>query len=76
MLGAISRELQEVGQFHLPIDSVAGHFPCARIDVVHESVDRMKAGLRSFGRYVPRQLVRETSRPRDGKRDSAGKCAS
>ncbi len=58
MLGAISRELQEVGQFNL--QSTPWQATSLReIDVVHESVDRMKAGLRSFGRYVPRQLVRE-----------------
>ncbi len=58
MLGAISHELEEVGQFQLT-PRPWRETSLREIDVVHDSVDRMKAGLRSFGRYVPRQLVRE-----------------
>ncbi len=56
-LAQINLELEEVGRFRL------GAMPWApsavrELDHVHQAVDRMKAGLRSFGRYVPRQLVR------------------
>jgi len=56
-LAMISEDLAKVAQFNLqktePVHSIV-----REITVVGESVDRMKAGLRSFGKYVPTTLVR------------------
>ncbi len=54
----LSEDLREVGKFNLQ------HLPpppsqIDEINIVWESVERMKAGLRSFRCYVPEALVRE-----------------
>lgn len=57
-LRQISADLQQVGKFQLR----SQRRPSSRvreIDVMWESVERMKSGLRSFGRYVPVALVHE-----------------
>jgi adenylate cyclase len=57
-LKVISKDLERVGEFDL------SHRPRPKsmideIAVVGDSVDRMKASLRSFGHYVPTGLVRD-----------------
>jgi adenylate cyclase len=56
-LAVISDDLQRIARFDLqkqaPLPSLV-----REIAIVGESVERMKAGLRSFGRYVPTTLVR------------------
>jgi adenylate cyclase len=57
-LGAIARDLQQVGHFKLSSEpSPTSHI--REIAVVSDSVDRMKASLRSFSRYVPTELVQQ-----------------
>jgi adenylate cyclase len=54
----IAADLEAIGRFEL--DSPASPRSFVReIVVVADAVDRMKASLRSFGRYVPRQLVQD-----------------
>ncbi|MBV9657805.1 MAG: hypothetical protein JO295_06820 [Verrucomicrobia bacterium] len=57
-LEIISRDLENVGRFQLTATAWT-RTSLREIETVHASVDRMKAGLRSFGHYVPRHLVRE-----------------
>jgi adenylate cyclase len=57
-LTKLSHELEQVGRFELtnlppPKSAVR------EIAIVGDSFDRMKAGLRSFVKYVPRDVVRE-----------------
>ncbi len=57
-LKVISRDLERIGEFELSQQPM----PTSMIDeiaVVGDSVERMKASLRSFGRYVPTGLVRD-----------------
>lgn len=57
-LRVISKDLERIGEFELSQQPL----PASMIDeiaVVGDSVDRMKASLRSFGRYVPTGLVRD-----------------
>ncbi|NIQ40340.1 MAG: hypothetical protein GTN81_17415 [Proteobacteria bacterium] len=57
-LRVISKDLERIGDFELSQQPM----PESMIDeiaVVGDSVDRMKASLRSFGRYVPTGLVRD-----------------
>ena len=54
----LSHDLEQVGKFEItnqppPISAVR------EIAIVGESLDRMKSGLRSFVKYVPRDIVRE-----------------
>lgn len=56
-LSSISEELARVAEFDLS-QSYASPTFVREISVVDESVQRMKAGLRSFGKYVPTTLVR------------------
>jgi len=56
-LSAISADLARVAQFDLTKQAPPSSF-VHEISVVSESVERMKAGLRSFGKYVPTTLVR------------------
>jgi len=56
-LSAISADLARVAQFDLSKQAPTSSF-VHEISVVSESVERMKAGLRSFGKYVPTTLVR------------------
>jgi adenylate cyclase len=57
-LRIIANDLVQVAQFHLspgPAPQSVVH----EVAIVSDAVDRMKASLRSFGRYVPADLVRE-----------------
>ncbi len=56
-LAVISEDLKRIARFEL---QRVGPSPSSvrEIAIVGESVERMKAGLRSFGRYVPTALVR------------------
>ena len=57
-LKVISKDLERIGEFELSEQPM----PPSMIDeiaVVGDSVERMKASLRSFGRYVPTDLVRD-----------------
>ncbi len=56
-LAAISADLARVAQFDLARQPPAQSL-VREITVVGESVERMKAGLRSFSKYVPTTLVR------------------
>src|SRR5215469_8951763 len=56
-LHAIADDLMEVAQFHLASTPSPQSF-IREVAVVADSADRMKASLRSFGRYVPADLVR------------------
>src|SRR5262249_16880169 len=56
-LRAIVGELEQVGRFKLAPAPVPGSF-VHEITVMGNSVDRMKASLRSFSHYVPTELVR------------------
>ena len=57
-LRRISDDLERVGQFKFSLEPSPSSF-VKEIAVVSDSVDRMKAGLRSFGHYVPVELVRD-----------------
>lgn len=57
-LRLIARDLQEVGSFKLTAQPSPKSF-VRELAVVSDSVDRMKASLRSFGHYVPTQLVHD-----------------
>jgi adenylate cyclase len=54
---AITRDLAKVGAFSISRDPTPKSF-VREINELGISVDRMKASLRSFGRYVPTDLVR------------------
>ena len=56
-LHAIADDLMEVAQFQLASTPSPQSF-IREVAVVADSADRMKASLRSFGRYVPADLVR------------------
>ena len=55
-LHAVARDLERVGRFELSPDRPPSSF-VTEIAVVGDSANRMKAGLRSFGRYVPTEIV-------------------
>lgn len=57
-LTKLSRDLEQVGQFQLT-NSPPPKSAVREIAIVGDSFDRMKAGLRSFVKYVPRDVVRE-----------------
>jgi adenylate cyclase len=57
-LAMIAADLQRVGQFDLTTTPSPRSF-IKEIVVVSDAVDRMKASLRSFSHYVPRELVQE-----------------
>ena len=57
-ISQIAADLTAVGRFELDIDAAPRSF-VREIVVVADAVDRMKASLRSFSRYVPRQLVQD-----------------
>jgi len=57
-LGTIARDMEQIGRFQLSAQP-APHSRIKEIAVVSDAVDRMKASLRSFGRYVPTELVRD-----------------
>ncbi|MFN0144636.1 MAG: adenylate/guanylate cyclase domain-containing protein, partial [Mycobacterium sp.] len=55
-LNAVARDLEQIGRFELSPEPSPSSF-VQEIAVVGDSVDRMKSGLRSFGHYVPMELV-------------------
>jgi adenylate cyclase len=57
-IGQIAADLEAVGRFELDSSPSPRSF-VREIVVVADAVDRMKASLRSFSRYVPRQLVQD-----------------
>jgi adenylate cyclase len=57
-LRRITGDLEQVGRFNLSREPAPTSF-VHEITVVSNSVDRMKTNLRSFGHYVPVDLVRE-----------------
>ncbi|MBA2448763.1 MAG: hypothetical protein H0V51_12135 [Chloroflexi bacterium] len=57
-LRVIARDLEQVGRFRLSAEPSPTSF-VREVAVVSDSIDRMKASLRSFGHYVPTQLVQE-----------------
>lgn len=57
-LTLIARDLTQVAQFRLSSAPAPRSF-VHEVAIVSDAVDRMKASLRSFGRYVPTDLVRE-----------------
>lgn len=57
-LQQIAADLRQVGQFQLSTEP-SPRSAILEIAVVSDAVDRMKASLRSFGRYVPTELVRD-----------------
>jgi adenylate cyclase len=54
----IAADLEAVGRFELSASPAARSF-VREVHMVASAVDRMKASLRSFSRYVPRQLVQD-----------------
>ena len=53
----LSKEMEQVGQLHL--DDTTDHASAFKeIDMMNTALVKMKGGLRSFARYVPRDLVR------------------
>lgn len=57
-LKAVAVDLTRVGDFDLS-DTELPHSIIEEVAIVGDSVRRMKASLRSFGRYVPTDLVRD-----------------
>ena len=57
-LRIIARDLEQVGRLTLSSERSPTSF-VREVAVVSDSIDRMKASLRSFGHYVPTQLVQE-----------------
>ena len=57
-LRRIAEDLERVAHFELS-DVPSPRSRVKEIGVVADAADRMKSGLRSFGRYVPREVVRE-----------------
>ena len=55
-LTVVARDLEQIGRFEISPSPSPSSF-VEEIAVVGDSVDRMKSGLRSFGRYVPMELV-------------------
>jgi adenylate cyclase len=55
-LTVVARDLEQIGRFELSPGRSPSSF-VEEIAVVASSVDRMKSGLRSFARYVPREVV-------------------
>ncbi len=57
-IGLISADVERLGSLHLLDTKNPGSF-IKEVDVLSDSIDHMKAGLRSFERYVPSELVRK-----------------
>lgn len=53
----LSKEMEEVGKLHLD-DNTDHSSAFKEIDMMNTALVKMKGGLRSFARYVPRDLVR------------------
>lgn len=60
-LNHLSRALEGIGEFRIPADPSPRSF-VREVSVIGESVDRMKSSLRSFGKYVPADIVRDILR--------------
>lgn len=60
-LNHLSRALEGIGEFRIPSDPSPRSF-VREVSVIGESVDRMKSSLRSFGKYVPTDIVRDILR--------------
>jgi adenylate cyclase len=56
-LAAVSEELRDIAQLELS-DGAVQESSISEVAVFQESVSSMKRGLRSFAKYVPRDLVR------------------
>ncbi len=57
-LTALSDEMVKVGGLHLEDSAATAPSMFREIDMMNTSLAKMKGGLRSFSRYVPRDLVR------------------
>jgi adenylate cyclase len=57
-LRRVAEDLGRVARFDLPTNTLR-ESAITEIQVLNRSVEQMKASLRSFGRYVPTDLVRE-----------------
>jgi adenylate cyclase len=57
-LTAVAQEMVNVGQLRLEAEPPARPTLFREIDMMNTALSRMKGGLRSFARYVPRDLVR------------------
>lgn len=60
-LNHLSHALEGIGEFRIPSEPSPRSF-VREVSVIGESVDRMKSSLRSFGKYVPTDIVREILR--------------
>jgi adenylate cyclase len=59
-MGEISDEMDKVGAFDLAERKLEAKGSVVReVNAMAESTDRMKSSLRSFGKYVPRELVQD-----------------
>jgi adenylate cyclase len=59
-MGEISDEMDRVGRFDLAERQLDAKGSLVReVNAMAESTDRMKSSLRSFGKYVPRELVQD-----------------
>ena len=59
-MGEISDEMDRVGRFELsPHKLEAATSMVREVKAMADSTERMKSSLRSFGRYVPRELVQD-----------------
>ncbi len=57
-LHAIAQDLEQVARFNL-LHNARGPSFVEEVAIVRDSTERVKASLRSFGRYVPTDVVRE-----------------
>jgi adenylate cyclase len=57
-LAQLAAQMDGVGRFELEGGSGAARSPFAEIDAMSRALARMKSGLGSFARFVPRDLVR------------------
>ncbi|HEX4383305.1 MAG TPA: adenylate/guanylate cyclase domain-containing protein [Myxococcales bacterium] len=59
-MGEISDEMDRVGRFELSPHKLQAQTSVVReVKAMADSTERMKSSLRSFGRYVPRELVQD-----------------
>jgi len=58
-LRSIATDLERIGRFELDGETQGGQSFVREVNDMHETAQRMKASLRSFGKYVPREVVRE-----------------
>jgi adenylate cyclase len=55
----ISDEMDRIGRFELSDRKLAKRSLIFEVNAMSDATDRMKSSLRSFGRYVPRELVQD-----------------